>query len=220
MSAESNDDAFNELADHFAANNSAAESSQDNVELISALRRLLSPVVCRRLGIYEWPEGFLLSVVIPVYNEAATVAALIKRVRQAGVPCELIVVDDASTDATPEILAALPDQDQLTIVRHAQNQGKGAAIPHRLSQDSWLGRGHSRRRFGVRSERLSLPPAANSRKPCGCGVRKSIQFQRSAGGQILAPNGKSSGHVAVKYVHEFKTDRRRNLLQSDSPGAC
>ncbi|MDG2380707.1 MAG: glycosyltransferase family 2 protein [Pirellulaceae bacterium] len=117
------DTAINQLARESASPNSA-----DSEVVLSSLRRLLSPVVCRRLGIYDWPEDFLLSVVIPVFNEAATVATLIQQVREVGVPCELIVVDDASTDETEKILAEIPDQTKLTILRHETNQGKGAAI--------------------------------------------------------------------------------------------
>ncbi len=117
-----------EAAIHELAQKSIIPGSPDSAPVLSLLRRLLSPVVCRRLGIYEWPENFLLSVVIPVFNEATTVATLIEKVREVGVPCELIVVDDASTDATQQILAEIPDRTNLTVLRHAKNKGKGAAI--------------------------------------------------------------------------------------------
>ncbi|MEX2112607.1 MAG: glycosyltransferase family 2 protein, partial [Pirellulales bacterium] len=65
---------------------------------------------------------------IPVYNEAATVAEVIRRVRACGVPCELIVVDDGSTDGTRDILTAFRDADDVTLILHAANQGKGAAL--------------------------------------------------------------------------------------------
>ena len=49
-----------------------------------------------------------LSVIIPVYNEASTVATVIESVRQCGVPdLEILVVDDCSTDGTSEVLAAM-----------------------------------------------------------------------------------------------------------------
>ncbi len=74
----------------------------------------------------------LLSVVIPVYNEAATVARLIERVRRAPIeqPLELVVVDDASTDDTGRILdqIAASDGDGLRLIRHPHNRGKGAAV--------------------------------------------------------------------------------------------
>lgn len=70
-----------------------------------------------------------LSVVIPCYNERNTVAELIRRVKQAPVSgLEIIVVDDASTDGTTQLLqkevAPLVDK----IIYHAKNMGKGAAL--------------------------------------------------------------------------------------------
>lgn len=70
-----------------------------------------------------------LSILMPVYNEAETVQIAIKRVLDVGYPCpvELVVVDDASTDRTPEILAGIHDE-RLIKLRHPVNRGKGAAI--------------------------------------------------------------------------------------------
>jgi glycosyltransferase involved in cell wall biosynthesis len=70
-----------------------------------------------------------LSVVMPVYNEEATVTAMVKRVLDVAYPCdmELVLVDDGSTDSTKERLAAINDP---RVVQHAHtvNQGKGAAV--------------------------------------------------------------------------------------------
>jgi glycosyltransferase involved in cell wall biosynthesis len=70
-----------------------------------------------------------LSVVMPVYNEVATVAELIKIVLAQRPVQQLIVVDDASTDGTWEKLKSATNGDsRVTLVRHEQNQGKGAAL--------------------------------------------------------------------------------------------
>jgi glycosyltransferase involved in cell wall biosynthesis len=70
-----------------------------------------------------------LSVIIPVYNERDTVAEIIDRVRSCGIEdLELVVVNDCSSDGTTEILKALPASDDLKIIHHEVNQGKGAAI--------------------------------------------------------------------------------------------
>jgi glycosyltransferase involved in cell wall biosynthesis len=70
-----------------------------------------------------------LSVVMPVYNEAATVAEVIKVVLLQRPVQQLVVVDDASTDGTWEKLKLARNGDaRVTLVRHEQNQGKGAAL--------------------------------------------------------------------------------------------
>jgi len=74
------------------------------------------------------PNGFLLSVVVPVYNEVSTLAQLLERIRNSGVPCEIILVDDGSTDGTRELIESWRDQEDLRIYLHNTNQGKGAAL--------------------------------------------------------------------------------------------
>jgi glycosyltransferase involved in cell wall biosynthesis len=70
-----------------------------------------------------------LSVVMPVYNEAATVAEVIKVVLLQRPIQQLVVVDDGSTDGTWEKLQSATNGDaRATLVRHEQNKGKGAAL--------------------------------------------------------------------------------------------
>src|SRR5262249_4036006 len=71
----------------------------------------------------------LLSVVIPVYNEQKTVGEVIRRVLSVEVPLrkEIIVVDDGSTDRTPEVLRGIETSD-VKIHRSPVNSGKGAAV--------------------------------------------------------------------------------------------
>lgn len=70
-----------------------------------------------------------LSVLVPVYNEAATLNAALKRVLDVDYPCdvEVVVVNDGSADGTAVILDAL-DDPRVTVVHHPVNRGKGAAI--------------------------------------------------------------------------------------------
>ncbi len=70
-----------------------------------------------------------LSVVMPVYNEEATVAEVLLAVLQQRPVLEIIVVDDASRDQTWDRLQQLAkDHPRLKLFRHEQNQGKGAAL--------------------------------------------------------------------------------------------
>ena len=72
----------------------------------------------------------LLSVIIPCFNEAATILDLIERVRQAPVASkQLIVVDDGSSDGTRELLKGLSAPD-LTVLLHERNKGKGSSTRH------------------------------------------------------------------------------------------
>jgi glycosyltransferase involved in cell wall biosynthesis len=75
------------------------------------------------------PTYQTLSVIMPVFNERATVAEIIRRVRAVDVPLTLqvIVVDDGSTDGSDKVLGALEDST-LRVITHAKNQGKGAAM--------------------------------------------------------------------------------------------
>ncbi|HEV8635513.1 MAG TPA: glycosyltransferase family 2 protein [Chloroflexota bacterium] len=68
-----------------------------------------------------------LSVVVPAFNEEATIRAILERVRAVPAVAEIVVVDDRSSDRTGEILAQI-DWPNLTVLRHEVNQGKGAAI--------------------------------------------------------------------------------------------
>jgi glycosyltransferase involved in cell wall biosynthesis len=71
-----------------------------------------------------------ISVVIPCYNEAATLARVVEAVLSApvsGLQREIIIVDDASTDKTPEIIAKFSNP-AVKKLRHDKNRGKGAAL--------------------------------------------------------------------------------------------
>jgi len=84
---------------------------------------------CRRLGIFRIPEDLTLSVVIPAYNERATIHEILRRVSAVPLRKEIIVVDDCSTDGTREILREMNERDSdLVVVFHERNQGKGAAL--------------------------------------------------------------------------------------------
>ncbi len=68
------------------------------------------------------------SVIIPVYNECATVEELIRRVQAVDVDKEIIVVDDCSTDGSREILKRFAERGEIRLVLLPRNSGKGAAV--------------------------------------------------------------------------------------------
>lgn len=66
-----------------------------SAERVELLHHLLGVPACRQLGIYPIPEGFKLSVVIPVYNEERWVREVVRRVQAVDIPKEIIIVDDS-----------------------------------------------------------------------------------------------------------------------------
>jgi glycosyltransferase involved in cell wall biosynthesis len=83
----------------------------------------------------ERTAAVTLSVVMPAYNEEATIAAAVRRVRECPLRAEIIVVDDASSDGTRAVLESLRAAGLVdALVLHDVNQGKGcavrSAIPH------------------------------------------------------------------------------------------
>jgi glycosyltransferase involved in cell wall biosynthesis len=71
----------------------------------------------------------LVSVIIPCFNERATIARVIRRVLASAVkPLEVIVVDDCSTDGTREILREQFSPPEIRVIEHSTNAGKGAAL--------------------------------------------------------------------------------------------
>lgn len=75
------------------------------------------------------PNSPCLSVIMPVYNEAATVSEIIRRVLEQSPVQELIIVDDCSSDKTLEVLRKIAaDDSRIRLFSHEVNLGKGAAL--------------------------------------------------------------------------------------------
>lgn len=71
-----------------------------------------------------------LTIIMPAYNEKETIAEIVRKVQAVDVGCEkeLIIVDDASSDGTKDVLKSMIGQPNLRIIFHEKNCGKGAAI--------------------------------------------------------------------------------------------
>src|SRR5437867_10486195 len=75
----------------------------------------------------EYPA--CVAVVVPVYNEAATLGEVVRKLLK--VPCllEIVIVDDCSTDSTGEVARVLAEANaRVSVVSHERNQGKTAAL--------------------------------------------------------------------------------------------
>jgi glycosyltransferase involved in cell wall biosynthesis len=77
----------------------------------------------------------VLSIIVPVFNEARTVGSVVQRLLSVELPTEreIIVINDGSSDGTKEALDALPSDARLQVVHVSPNAGKGAAIRRGLT---------------------------------------------------------------------------------------
>ncbi|HVA49388.1 MAG TPA: glycosyltransferase family 2 protein [Pirellulales bacterium] len=78
--------------------------------------------------------GALLTVIVPVYNEAATVDELLRSVVDVPLDMQVLVVDDGSTDGTTGVLERWEGHPVVELLAHSRNSGKGAAIRTGLEQ--------------------------------------------------------------------------------------
>ncbi len=138
-------------------------------------------------------EPLKISVVMPVFNEAATVRSIIDLVCEQELVDELVVVDDCSTDGTGEILAAV-DIPAVRVLRHETNRGKGAALRTGfaqasgdvvLVQDADL-------EYDPREYRLLIQPIAEGKADvvygsrfAGGGTHRVLYFWHSVGNRML-----------------------------------
>ena len=94
----------------------------------------LEPVGTSQNRSFSRREGSLLSVLVPLYNEAEFIQAVLKRIVLAPLPSglrlEIIVADDASTDGSADLVDAVASRypGMIRLIRCPQNRGKGAAV--------------------------------------------------------------------------------------------
>ncbi len=115
----------------------------ESVDILDRFESILQRLDDCQLEVQELPEyqaasgapsqkdqenSWLLSIVIPVYNEEATIARVISRVAALPLNTELVIVDDCSTDRTREILARIADLPNVNVILKEKNAGKGAAL--------------------------------------------------------------------------------------------
>jgi glycosyltransferase involved in cell wall biosynthesis len=120
----------------------------------------------------------MISILVPAYNEQATIEQVLRSVTALGLELELIVVDDGSTDDTPQILARLADEMPHLQVHRQPNQGKGAAVRNAI--------GHSTGRFVVIQDAdLEYDPVDIPRllAPLERGVADAVYGTRLRGGE-------------------------------------
>ncbi len=65
---------------------------------------------------------------MPVFNEARTLEAIVKQVLDTGLPSEIVMVDDGSTDGTRDLMKQWENHPVIRVILHDKNQGKGSAV--------------------------------------------------------------------------------------------
>ena len=139
------------------------------------------------------PQRLKLSVVMPVFNEAATVRSIIEVVCQQELVDELVVVDDCSTDGTDKVLAEL-DHPKVQFFRHEENRGKGAALRTGFAQASGdiILIQDADLEYDPREYRLLVQPIAEGKADvvygsrfAGGGTHRVLYFWHSVGNRML-----------------------------------
>jgi glycosyltransferase involved in cell wall biosynthesis len=165
-----------------------------------------------------------LTAVMPVYNEAQTVAAVIQVVLAQRPIQELVVVDDASRDGTWEILQSLAQAEpRIRLLRHQVNQGKGAAlrtgIAHATSevviiQDADL-------EYDPEEYHLLLAPILagkadvvfGSRFLGGAGAHRVLYFWHSVGNRFLTMSSNMATDLNLTDMETGYKAFRREVIQ-------
>lgn len=140
-----------------------------------------------------------ISVVIPVYNEAATIGQVIERVLRCGFESEVIVVDDGSTDGTLEFLQKYVHPRVKTIY-HPKNKGKGSCTAFGMGASYKTIRLCAGCRPRVRPQRFRRDASALVRRPSGHGVWIAFSGWASPGLIFLALRWKPSPNFVIQHV--------------------
>ena len=148
---------------------------------------------------------------MPVFNEAATVRRAIDEVLAAdiGMPLELVVVDDGSDDGTKQILDETRWPEQVTVLAHERNRGKGAAVRTALG----AARGKYTAIFDADLEydpsdlALLLPPLVQDRTHAVFGVRAFDGYTSHSFLYVLGNKGVTliANVLFNVYLHDLMT---------------
>lgn len=129
-------------------------------------------------------QAHLISIVVPVFNEARTVADVIERLIAIDLPAprEILVVNDGSTDGTRQVLDQVPPRPDLRIIHAEKNGGKGSAIRIGFAQATGTV-------VAIQDADLELDPAqlADLVKPIIDGRTRVVYGSRFLAGRPAAP---------------------------------
>jgi glycosyltransferase involved in cell wall biosynthesis len=163
------------------------------------------------------------SAVMPVYNEAASVAEIVRLVLAQACLAELIIVDDASTDGTWEVLQGLAPDPRLNILRHDFNQGKGASIrtgvAHAtadfvLIQDADLEYDPAEYPVLIQPILLNRADVVFGSRFLGGGSRRVLYYWHCVGNQLLTTLSNMATNLNLSDMETCYKVFRREIIQS------
>jgi len=166
----------------------------------------------------------VLSVVVPAYNEAETIASVLERVLSQASVMEVIVVDDCSGDGTWELLQTLAASNpKILIKRHPRNEGKGAALrtgislataPYVIIQDADL-------EYDPSEYPILLQPLLENRADVVFGSRfmggrphRVLYFWHSVGNAVLTLLSNMFTNLNITDMETCYKAFRREIIQS------
>jgi glycosyltransferase involved in cell wall biosynthesis len=165
-----------------------------------------------------------LSVVMPSYNEAASIEAIVAKVLASPWVAELLCVDDGSVDATPELLAKLAeDEPRMRVLLQPANQGKGAALrrgfaeataDYVIVQDADL-------EYDPEDYSTLVEPLLDGRADVvfgsrflGTGAHRVLYFWHSVGNKLLTLASNASTDLNLTDMETCYKAFRREVIQS------
>jgi glycosyltransferase involved in cell wall biosynthesis len=135
-----------------------------------------------------------LSVVVPVFNEGATIAQVLEQVLEQRPVLEVVVVDDASRDNSWEVMQRFAGHGRVKLFRHDRNQGKGAALrtgfarataPYVLVQDADLEYDPSEYHLLLEPVLAGVADVVFGSRFQGAGAHRVLYFWHSLGNRFL-----------------------------------
>jgi len=148
-----------------------------------------------------------LSVIIPIYNEVESIREIVERVKATKFAWEIILVDDGSIDGTRDLLKEMDGKDNVRVILHEKNQGKGAAV--RTGFDAAKGDV-----LLIQDADLEYDPRDYSTllKPLEEGIADVVYGSRFLGGPRRVV---MFWHLVANYMLTFMTNVLYNTILSD-----